>query len=119
MNLTVLAGLGATLGALSRFEIMNLFKPLNARMAIPYSTLLINLGGSFILGWLTGISPTIEWQTFLGAGFCGGLTTFSTWMNESIILMKDGQRRDGMIYDGLSLLLGVILAGLGYLLGIH
>lgn len=67
-------------GATARFLVGSLFAPWSR--TFPIDTLLVNLLGSFLLGWVVGLgtagilSPTAV--AVLGAGFCGGFTTFST-----------------------------------------
>jgi CrcB protein len=62
--------------------------------AFPYGTLIVNVGGSFILAVLMGlslhsaaISPAV--RLTLGTGFCGGLTTYSTFNYETLQLLQE------------------------------
>ena len=64
--------------------------------AIPVGTLTANLVGAFIIGlglaWfnrMTHIDPM--WKLLLTTGFCGGLTTFSTFSAEVVFLLQDGR----------------------------
>lgn len=59
----------------------------------PWATFCVNLVGAFILGWATTrlaerIAPTRYWRLLLGTGFCGALTTFSTFQVEVIRLAE-------------------------------
>jgi len=63
---------------------------------VPPGTLLANLLGAFIIGvalaWLAGsaaVSP--EWRLLITTGFCGGLTTFSTFSAEVFTLLQQGR----------------------------
>jgi CrcB protein len=86
--------LGATLGALLRWQLgqrLNGFFP-----AVPPGTLVANLIGAYIIGLAMayfaqapGISP--EWRLFIITGFCGGLTTFSTFSAEVITLLQENR----------------------------
>ena len=54
----------------------------------PWATLTVNLAGAFILGWLITrlaerVAPSRYWRPLLGTGFCGALTTFSTFQIET------------------------------------
>ncbi|WP_019209212.1 fluoride efflux transporter CrcB [Yersinia massiliensis] len=63
---------------------------------IPVGTLIVNLVGAFIIGLtlalftrLTHIDPV--WKLLITTGFCGGLTTFSTFSVEVVYLIQDGK----------------------------
>ena len=89
----VAVSLGASLGALLRLA---LSESLNATFpAIPPGTLLSNLIGGYIVGIAIAFFATanlpIEWRLFVITGFCGGLTTFSTFSAELVILLQQGR----------------------------
>ncbi len=85
---------GAALGALLRWQ---LGARLNALFpTIPPGTLAANLIGAYVIGvgmaffaTYPAISP--EWRLLLVTGFCGGLTTFSTFSAEIAVLFQQGQ----------------------------
>jgi CrcB protein len=86
--------LGSALGALLRWQLgarLNSIFP-----ALPPGTLVANLVGGYIVGlaiayfaYAPDISP--EWRLFIITGFCGGLTTFSTFSAEVITLLQEGR----------------------------
>ncbi len=84
---------GATLGAWLRW---GLSVWLNARLeSLPLGTLAANLGGGFLIGIAVGFFhdwPALapEWRLFVVTGFLGGLTTFSTFSAESMVLLQRG-----------------------------
>ncbi len=87
----------------------------------PFGTYFINISGSFLLGFLTGISlkghmPSLL-LAFLGLGFCGAYTTFSTWSFESLILFEKRLYKTALLNIFLSLVMGLLLAGIGIALG--
>jgi fluoride exporter len=86
--------LGASLGALLRWVLsfsLNSYFP-----ELPPGTLAANLIGGYIIGVavalfgaLSGLSP--EWRLFVITGFCGGLTTFSTFSSELVAHLQEGR----------------------------
>lgn len=89
----VAVSLGASLGALLRLA---LSESLNATFpAIPPGTLLSNLIGGYLVGIAIAFFATsnmpIEWRLFVITGFCGGLTTFSTFSAELVIQLQQGR----------------------------
>ena len=86
------------------------------RAPFPYAILLINVSGSLLLGVLTGLalvqaSPSVD--TVLGAGFCGGFTTFSTVSYASVRLAREGRRGLGALNAIATLVLCVAAAAAG------
>jgi CrcB protein len=102
---------GAALGAWLRWALGLM---LNALFApIPPGTLAANLIGGYIIGAAIGIfshAPGIapEWRLLIVTGFCGGLTTFSTFSAEITALLKQG--RMGMLAGAIALHVGGSLA---------
>lgn len=77
----------------------------------PYATLIINVGGSFLMGFLfietlerLTISP--ELRTGILTGFIGGYTTFSTFEMETLLLVEQGAVSKAALYVVLSVGLG-------------
>jgi CrcB protein len=98
-------------------------------LEFPVGTLLVNLSGCLVLGFLIHYAlatPAItpEVRALLTTGLCGGYTTFSTFSYETVALIQDGDWRRAMLYVGLSVvgcLLGVMLgiAGARQVLGVR
>jgi len=114
----LLIGSGGFIGSVARYYVSKLNLIVDF-FSIPLGTLLVNVSGSFILGFLTGIavkSPvmTMELRLFLMVGICGGFTTFSTFTNENLSLLHNGQFLSVFLYTGLSILLGFLAVYLGY-----
>ncbi|WP_457742463.1 fluoride efflux transporter CrcB [Thermococcus sp.] len=85
--------LGGAAGAVTRFYLSGL---LPVYRDFPVGTLIVNSVASFILGYLYGllfwgIDVTPEWRLFLGTGFCGALSTFSTFSYETFSLLREGE----------------------------
>ncbi|WP_253610935.1 fluoride efflux transporter CrcB [Bifidobacterium pseudolongum] len=87
---------------------------------IPYGTLIVNLAGSFILGMMVGlmmhgvVSPNVK--ALVVTGFCGGLTTFSTFISEVVALFDDGRGMHAWAYWIGSVILGLACVWLGMVL---
>jgi CrcB protein len=83
----------------------------------PLGTLLVNVLGSFLLGWIVGAGVDERWVLLLGTGFMGAFTTFSTLNVEMVNLFRNGAWKIGLQYAGLTLVLGIGAAWCGLALG--
>ena len=84
-------GLGAALGAWLRWGLGTLLNRVHEH--IPQGTLVANLAGGYLIGVAiaffyehNGVSP--EWRLFVITGFLGGLTTFSTFSAETVLMLQ-------------------------------
>jgi len=114
----LIVGSGGFIGSVARFYISKLNLHVDF-LSIPVGTLLVNVLGCFIIGFLTGIADksailTVEWRMFLMVGICGGFTTFSSFANENLMLLHNGLFLSILLYTGLSILLGFTAVYLGY-----
>ena len=87
--------LGGALGAMARYGISGWVQTATGSM-FPMGTLVVNVVGSFVIGIVLQattekFSASPEVRLFLTTGFCGGLTTFSTFSFETLRLMEDQQ----------------------------
>lgn len=113
----LLVGIGGFLGAVARYLIAKTIAE-KMRTVFPAGTFVVNLSGAFLFGLLTAFLPeTASWRSLLVTGFLGAYTTFSTFMLESVYLLQDGEMGRAFWYNLLSLLLGVLLAALGFQAG--
>jgi fluoride exporter len=110
--------LGASLGALLRWWLGTALNP--QFPAIPPGTLAANLIGGYVVGVAVATFATYpalapEWRLFLITGFCGGLTTFSTFSAEVVSLMQQGRAAWAIGAAAVHLLGSVIMtfAGIG------
>jgi fluoride exporter len=85
--------------------------------AFPYGTLVINLSGSFLLGFVTGLALSTDAALIVGTATIGSYTTFSTWMFETDRLAESGALRAAAANLVVSIVLGVALAALGRTIG--
>lgn len=108
---------GGGLGALLRYVICHYYAK-SCSLSFPFQTFGINVIGSFILGFLiysinskTGFDNNLK--LFLTVGFCGGLTTFSTFSLESVELFKHGKVLEFLFYTFGSVIICLIGAAMG------
>ncbi len=113
--------LGGGVGSLLRYAIQLLMnnKFAAASLSFPWATFSVNIAGSFLIGLFYALSARLnmpsEIRLLLTTGLCGGFTTFSTFSNESLSLLRQGLYTTFAIYVGLSLALGILAAFLGAL----
>ena len=108
-----LVGCGAVPGAWLRWQSGVQLGPVLGGSAV--SDLLVNLIGSLILGFLAGPMPRRpSLLLLLGIGFCGCLTTFSSWMLDVVKLLQAGQPVLGLLLIVVSLVLGLACAAAGF-----
>jgi len=103
--LVLIAG---ALGAVLRFLVVRL-------VPVPWGVLAVNVVGSLAAGVLIGTTSG-DLQLILLTGFCGGLTTFSSFTVETVQLVLEGRARRALLSVGLNLVLGIGAAALGYAL---
>ncbi|MBA4601101.1 fluoride efflux transporter CrcB [Thermoactinomyces mirandus] len=113
----LLAGAGGFLGAICRFVIsQRLNRPIPH---FPVGTLTVNLAGAFLLGLIAGCPLSGSWVLFLGTGFMGSFTTFSTFKWESVQLSQYKKWQTFLLYLGVSYTAGILLAFAGYALSLE
>ena len=118
MKELLLVSIGSFFGGGMRFWISKMVQSYTF-IAFPFGTMTVNVLGCLIIGFLSGLnwngggllSPSVK--MLLTTGFCGGFTTFSTFMNEGYGLMKDESYTYMMLYLFGSLAFGLlaVLAG--------
>ena len=104
--------LGGAVGSAARF-LLGEFLQQRSGLAFPIGTLVINISGSLLLGFLLRYSlatPAIspEVRALIAAGFCGGYTTFSTFSYETAALLEEGDLRRAALYIFLSVALSLV-----------
>lgn len=121
--LYVYVGLAGAVGALARYGLGLLVDSLGSSV-FPVATLLTNLIGSFLLGWLTHMflrtgKPSPQFVTIIGTGMIGSFTTFSTFSVETIRLLEESRIGLALLYVFLSITLGLGSSWLGYRVGVR
>lgn len=116
----LLVFIGSGVGGSLRFVISRLLASFIAS-AYPWGTFVVNVLGCFIIGlvngWFNnGSIPDTNVKLLLTVGFCGGFTTFSSFMNENLTLLRADNFPIFIAYSALSLILGMLSLWLGYYL---
>ena len=114
----LIVGIGSFIGGALRFGISTWMKQV-CHQGFPWGTLTVNLLGCFTIGILYGLfnrysTPTSPWCLLLTTGLCGGFTTFSTFANESMQMLQQGNTGGFVGYVATSVILGISLVALGY-----
>ena len=126
---------GSGLGGVSRYLAGNaiqcwartkaLPQATTAATLFPWGTLAVNVLGCFLIGLFYGLfdryapaasTTANQLRLLLTVGFCGGFTTFSTFINENRLLFESSNLFPILIYLALSILLGFLLLYAGYAL---
>jgi CrcB protein len=117
--------LGSALGGVARYWVA-LAAARAWGEAFPWGTLLINIGGSFVIGLtFTLTAADGAWpasgnvRLFVMTGICGGFTTFSAFSLQSLQLLRDGQWGPALAYMIGSVVLCLAGVALGYWLGLR
>ena len=114
-------GIGSFVGGALRYLISTWMK--NAcSQGFPWGTLMVNLVGCFLIGVIFALfsrfsSTSHPWCLLLTTGLCGGFTTFSTFANESLQMLQNGQWGGFITYVSISVIAGISLTALGYWVG--
>ena len=114
----LIVGIGSFFGGALRYGISLFMKSLGAQ-GFPWGTWTVNLLGCFLFGFLYAwfskqYSASHPLCLLLTTGFCGGFTTFSTFSNESMQMLQNGNVGAFIGYVATSLVGGIALVGLGY-----
>ena len=117
--LIVLVGVGGFIGAVLRYLISDWVNEIFQTLSVPYGTLTVNITGCLLIGILAGLSENRnllgpETPALLVVGVSGGFTTFSTFGNETVELLKDGKSIAAFSNVALHVCLGLVAVWVGY-----
>lgn len=103
----LLVALGAAIGAPLRYLVD---RAVQARhdSVFPWGTFAVNVSGSFLLGFLAALPAEGTLMALVGTGFCGALTTYSTFSYETLRLIEKGAR-----FYAVANVVASLIAGLG------
>ncbi|PDO86856.1 fluoride efflux transporter CrcB [Kosakonia pseudosacchari] len=117
LQLLLAVFIGGGTGSVARWMLSMKLNP--AHQVIPVGTLTANLLGAFIIGmglaWfnrMTHIDPV--WKVLLTTGFCGGLTTFSTFSAEVVFLLQEGRINWALLNVAVNLLGSLAMTALAF-----
>lgn len=82
--------------------------------SFPVPTFVVNMIGCFVLGLLSGATVPAAAFALLGPGFCGGLTTYSTFATEAVGLARVRRSATSAAYVAASLVVGIGVAWVGF-----
>ena len=120
MQPIIFVALGGALGSAARYAVSQFISGHTAS-TFPFSTMAVNITGCLLIGLVYGLSArhgflSDNMKLLLTTGFCGGFTTFSTFCNEGLSLMRADNITGAALYAGLSLFLGLLAVHAGSLL---
>ncbi|MCM3691350.1 fluoride efflux transporter CrcB [Neobacillus niacini] len=115
-----LIGIGGSIGAAARYLLGNLIFTKKKHSPFPFGTWVINITGSLLLGLLANLHQSNDindgvWL-FVGVGFCGAYTTFSTFGYETITLLQSNKKFLAGIYVITSVILSITTAAIGFII---
>lgn len=114
----IFVGLGSCVGGMARYLLSRFVQQLSLS-TFPFGTMSVNILGCFAIGIFYALFEREQflntyWKLFLTVGFCGGFTTFSTFINENYLLVKDDNFFSVIIYAASSIFLGFLMLYVGY-----
>ena len=103
-----LLGTGGAIGAVLRYAVGQML----IHDRFPFSTLVVNVVGSFVLGLVVFSGLDSDVAVFVGTGVCGSFTTYSSFSVQTVRLWEEGDRLRAAIYMFGTLGLSLIAAGI-------
>jgi CrcB protein len=112
------AALGGAIGSASRYLLGTWTQSISQSIDFPYGTLTVNLIGCFVIGFLSQLAEsrgvfTPESRALVFIGILGGFTTFSSFGNDTINLLRDGETFNALANIGANVIVGLFLVWLG------
>ena len=114
----LLVGAGGFLGSVLRYVVGGTVQQASGSVQFPYSTLAVNVIGCFVIGALSAFAEnrgmfTTEARLFVFVGILGGFTTFSTFSNETMNFLREGDNLRAVVNVAAQLILGLGAVWLG------
>ena len=112
-------GAGGFVGATARYVLSTTVENYFKHDQFPFGIALVNVLGCLIIGFLAGLFELKEWMNvevrlFVFVGLLGGFTTFSTFINDTFLLGKNGEFLPALLNVGGQVILGLLFVWLGY-----
>lgn len=119
MNYLIIA-LGGGIGSALRYAVSKFVQD-STNGAFPYHTFAVNIVGCLLIGLFYGLAArghlgNNTTTLLLTTGLCGGFTTFSTFCNENITLLRGDNALTALVYVASSVFCGLLAVALGYLI---
>lgn len=117
----ILVAVGGAAGSVLRYLLSGVVQEASGS-AFPFGTMAVNVAGCLVIGFIAALAEahgavSADVRLILTTGFCGGFTTFSTFMNESLTLMRADNAAAMLLYVAASVVLGLAAAAAGMMLG--
>jgi len=114
----IFVAFGGALGSVSRYLLGTWVQSMSKSIDFPYGTLAVNLIGCFVIGFLSQLAEargvfTSESRALVFVGILGGFTTFSSFGNDTINLIRDGETFNALVNVSANVILGLMLVWLG------
>jgi len=114
----LMVGLGGFVGSVSRFLAAGWVQEMSGTINFPYGTIAVNLIGCFVIGLLSYLADAQEMfstdaRAFIFVGILGGFTTFSTFGNETLNLVRHGSTTYAILNVAIQVVLGLALVWVG------
>ena len=114
----LLVALGGAVGSVSRYLLGTWIQAASRSIDFPFGTLTVNLLGCFVIGLLGQLAEargafTPETRALIFFGVLGGFTTFSSFGNDTMNLLRDGETFNALANIGANVILGLALVWLG------
>ncbi len=119
----ILVMIGSALGGAARYAAELFFPYAPPNSSLPLAILAVNIVGSFLAGIFIGLSLPggplymTRGALFMVTGFAGGFTTFSAFSLHTLAMLQEGEPYLALVYILLSVVLCVMAAGIGYVVG--
>ncbi len=118
IKILLFIGAGGFLGSVARYGVSRFMTDVAGVQSL-WGTFLANIIGCFLIGLLYGLFDRHSvlgehWRLFLTVGFCGGFTTFSTFVHENYAAFGDGRFVQMALYASLSFLVGLLMVHAGH-----
>lgn len=116
----IMVALGGALGSAARYVVSRVVQE-QCATTFPLHTFAVNVVGCLLIGLVCGLAARLDGmgnglKLFLTVGFCGGFTTFSTFCNENLALLREGALLTAALYAALSLFVGLLAVYAGLLI---
>lgn len=118
MTNILLVGFGGFIGSILRYLASGYVHQASKSAGFPYGTLMVNVVGCFVIGFLAQLAETrgvftTETRLFVFVGILGGFTTFSSFGNETLNLARDSQMMSALANIGANMIIGLFAVWLG------